>query len=61
MSDIMLILSLLYCWPPGGSALVLGPAVEKTKKSTIKLGSEKVNFFKKKNWIFATFVTVKTT
>ena len=38
MSDFVLILSLLYCWLFGGSALVLGPAGEKPKNSTVKLG-----------------------
>ena len=60
MYEFVVILFLLYCWLPGGSALVLGPAVEKPKKSTVKLGSEKVKIFRNIGF-FATFLTVKTT
>ena len=38
MSDFVLILSLLYCWLSGRSVLVLSPAGEKPKNSTVKLG-----------------------
>ena len=59
MSDFVLILSLLYCWLSGGSALVLGRASEKPKNYTVKLGLLKVNFFRKIRF-FATFLTVMT-
>ena len=43
MSDFVLILSLLYYWPFGGSAFVLGCASEKAKNYSVKLVSKKVN------------------
>ena len=60
MSDFVLILSFLYCWLSGGSTLVLGPVGEKTKNSTVKSGSKKVNFFYRKIELFPTFLTVMT-
>ena len=47
MSDFMLILSLLYCWLSGGSALVLRPAGEKPKKSLSSWVHGKLNFLEK--------------
>ena len=49
MSDFMLVLSLLYCWLFGGSALVFSRAGEKPKNYTVKLGSKKVFFFIEKS------------
>ena len=54
MSDLVLILYLLYCWLSGGSTLVFGPAGEKPKNSTVKLGSKKFKIFQK-NLIFFHF------
>ena len=45
MSDLVLILSLLYCWLFGGSALVLGCASEKVKKQDCQVGFREGNFF----------------
>ena len=59
MSDFVLILSLLYCWLSGGSALVLCPAGDKPKNSTVKLGWWKF-YFSRKTVIFATCATVMT-
>ena len=38
MSDFVLILSALYCWPFDDSALVLGHASEKDKKQSHPVG-----------------------
>ena len=45
MSDFVLILSLLYCWIFGGSALVFGRASEKRKTRASSWLQEKENFF----------------
>ena len=45
MSDFVLILSLLYWWIFGGSALVLGHASEKEKNKSVKLVSKEGKFF----------------
>ena len=52
MSDFLLILPLLYYWPFGGSAFVLGCASEKAKNYSVKLLSSKLFFF---NLIFGHF------
>ena len=50
MSDLVLILSLLYCWIFGGSALVLGRASEKKKTRASSWFQVKVNFFENLNF-----------
>ena len=56
MSDFVLISSLLYCWLSGGFALVLGPAGEKPKNSTVKKIKIK-NKYKKKNIVVRNTLT----
>ena len=53
MSDFVLILSLLYCWMFGGSALIFGCASEKENKRASSWYQGKVNFFE--NLIFNPF------
>ena len=60
MSDFVLILSLLYCWLSGGSALVLGRAGQKPENYTVKLGTKQFKLFNKKKIFFATLLTVMT-
>ena len=49
MSDFMLILSSLYCWIFGGSALVLGHASEKERKKERQVVFKgKLTFLKKR-------------
>ena len=47
MSDFVLILSLLYCWIFGGSALVLGCASEKNKSVKLVSREGEYIYFKK--------------
>ena len=47
MSDIVLIISRLYCLPIGGSALVFGCASEKEKNNSVKLVSLIVQLYRK--------------
>ena len=57
MSDFVMILSLLYWWIFGGSALVLGRASEKEKNKSVKLVSGESKLFLK-IWFFTTFMKV---
>ena len=56
MSDFVLILSLLYCWLSGGSALVLGRAGEKTKELYRQVGFMENNIFLEKSDFLAFFL-----
>ena len=56
MYELVLILFLLYCWLFDDSALVLGPAVKKTKTTASNKSQGKFNFSEKFNFL-TTFMT----